>query len=47
MEKVAIQYLGSADRLDQLIEANPQIQDYDFVYAGETIHLPAVQKAAK
>ncbi len=47
LEKIAIEYLGSADRLDDLIRENPQIQDFDVVYPGQIVNLPQLEDASK
>ncbi len=47
LERIAIEYLGSADRLADLIHENPQIQDFDVVYPGQIVYLPRLEDASK
>jgi type II secretory pathway predicted ATPase ExeA len=41
---LAAKYLGSKDRAWDLIKANPQIDDPNVLYVGETIYLPSNRK---
>ena len=41
---LAAKYLGSKDRAWDLIKANPQIDDPDVLYVGQTIYLPSTRK---
>lgn len=41
---LAARYLGSKDRAWDLIKANPQIDDPNVLYVGETIYLPSTRK---
>ena len=41
---LATRYLGSKDRTWDLIKANPQIDDPNVLYVGETIYLPSTPK---
>jgi nucleoid-associated protein YgaU len=38
--EIAIRYLGSSARFDQLIHANPQLNNVNQIYPGEMVHLP-------
>jgi type II secretory pathway predicted ATPase ExeA len=38
---LAAKYLGSKDRTPDLIKANPQIDDPNVLYVGETVYLPS------
>jgi len=38
---LAAKYLGSTDRTQDLIKANPQIRNPNLLYVGETLHLPS------
>jgi general secretion pathway protein A len=38
--KIATRYLGSPEGLNQLLDANPQLEDIDRIYPGETVYLP-------
>jgi type II secretory pathway predicted ATPase ExeA len=40
---LAAKYLGSKDRAWDLIKANPQINDPDVLYVGETVYLPSTR----
>jgi type II secretory pathway predicted ATPase ExeA/nucleoid-associated protein YgaU len=41
---LAEKYLGSKYRARDLIKANPQINDPDLLYVGETVYLPSARK---
>jgi nucleoid-associated protein YgaU len=38
---LAVRYLGSEDQLKSLIDANPQLQNFNLIYPGQTVYLPA------
>jgi type II secretory pathway predicted ATPase ExeA len=40
LHRLAIRYLGSKERLQGLIAANPQLRNYNLLYPGETVYLP-------
>lgn len=40
LQHLATQYLGSKDRLQSLIDANPQLRDSNLIYPGQTVYLP-------
>ena len=41
LQILAARYLGSEDRLKSLIDANPQLQNFNLIYPGQTVYLPA------
>jgi type II secretory pathway predicted ATPase ExeA/LysM repeat protein len=41
LQRLAIRYLGSEQRLPSLIQANPQLRNFDLIYPGQTVYLPA------
>ncbi|MGH7906471.1 MAG: AAA family ATPase [Candidatus Binataceae bacterium] len=47
LSSIAIQYLGSANNLPKLIDANPQLENVDHIYPGQTIRIPAARQTAK
>jgi type II secretory pathway predicted ATPase ExeA len=40
LQRLAVRYLGSTDRLQSLINANPQVSNHDLIYPGQTVYLP-------
>ncbi|HJU11828.1 MAG TPA: AAA family ATPase [Candidatus Binataceae bacterium] len=40
LEHLAIRYLGSQEQLQSLIDANPQLRDFNLIYPGQTVYLP-------
>lgn len=40
LEKIAIQYFGSNSRINELVEANPQLTNINQLSVGEVIYLP-------
>lgn len=47
LEKIALQHLGSIDRLQELMHENPQIQDFNVLYPGQIVYLPPTRNAAQ
>lgn len=41
LQRLAIRYLGSQGRLQSLIDANPQLRNFNMIYPGQTVYLPA------
>lgn len=41
VEQIARRYLGSKQKIDAVIEANPQLDDVNRIYPGEVIYVPA------
>jgi general secretion pathway protein A len=46
LEKIAIRYFGSKSGINQLVDANPQLNDINQLSVGEIIYLPAGVSAA-
>lgn len=44
--KIAARYLGSPDRLDRLLAANPQLRNINRIYPGEVLYLPPARRSA-
>ncbi len=40
LQNLAIRYLGSHDRLQSLLDANPQLRNFNLIYPGQTVYLP-------
>ncbi len=40
--EIATRYLGSPDALNRLLDVNPQLQDIDRIYPGQTVYLPPI-----
>jgi nucleoid-associated protein YgaU len=40
LQRLSIRYLGSQKRLQSLIDANPQLQNFNLLYPGQTVYLP-------
>jgi general secretion pathway protein A len=40
LEKIAVRYLGSKDKINELIDANPQLTNINELTVGQIIHLP-------
>ncbi len=41
LQHLAVRYLGTRDRLQSLIDANPQLRNFNLIYPGQTVYLPA------
>lgn len=41
LQRLAIRYLGSQQRLASLIQANPQLRNFNLIYPGQMVYLPA------
>jgi general secretion pathway protein A len=41
LQSLAIRYLGSQDQLHSLMHANPQLRNFNLIYPGQTVYLPA------
>jgi general secretion pathway protein A len=41
LQRLAIRYLGARDRLQSLIDANPQLRNFNRIHPGQTVYLPA------
>jgi nucleoid-associated protein YgaU len=42
---LAARYLGSEEQLKRLIDANPQLRNFDLIYPGQTVYLPTAPAA--
>ena len=40
VENIARRYLGSSEKIDDLIAANPQLANVDRIFPGDVIYLP-------
>ena len=40
VENIARRYLGSSEKTDELIAANPQLANVDRIFPGDVIYLP-------
>jgi len=43
---IARRYLGSSEKLDELIAANPQLANVDRIFPGDVIYLPQSDSSA-
>ncbi|HZO81749.1 MAG TPA: AAA family ATPase [Candidatus Binataceae bacterium] len=45
LSKIAARYLGSQQALQELLAVNPQLENIDLIYPGQTVYLPPVAAA--
>jgi nucleoid-associated protein YgaU len=46
LQLIAIRYLGSQDRLKSLMDANPQLRNFNLIHPGQIVYLPATSALA-
>ncbi len=47
LQSIAIRLLGSNSELSALVRANPQLENINLIYPGETVYLPSTEEATQ